>query len=232
MPRLIALLVPAFLLCGCKAFAPMTSFSDDFTSYHGGRCAADGERIGPWSVVNNGYGCVSVEGDGHARGLQMSPREAGLPRATHAVLVTGPRFKAPMSYSVQVNTLEQLREAGPAHDWETAWVVWGYSDQNHFYYFIPKPVGWELGKRDPAYPGGQRFLASEASPVFPLGSWTNVTITQDADNTITVFAAGRLITNVTDAERPYTAGKIGFYGEDSLVLFKNVSAASKPGPSK
>lgn len=223
--RLVAAsLVLPFLVCGCRAFSPRKSFSDDFSSYRADSCVPDGERIGPWSVASTGFGCVEVAGDGGGQWLQARSLTSRSPGATHAVLITGPRFKAPLSYSVEVETVKQLRVGAAPNKWETAWLVWGYADRDHFYYFIPKPDGWELGKRDPGYRGGQRFLGNGTSPVFPLGSWAPVTVTQDSANTISIYSDGRLVTTFTDFENPYIAGRIGLYGEDCFARFRKVSA--------
>lgn len=227
--RLIAAVLLPLLLCGCRAFPRRAAFSDDFASYRVRGCVPDGGRIGPWSVDSTGFGCVEVSGDGAGRWLQARPQPSR-PGSTHAVLVTGPRFRAPFSYSVRVNTVEQLRVGARPNAWETAWLVWGYSDRDHFYYFIAKPGGWELGKRDPGYRGGQRFLDNGRSPAFPVGSWAAITVTQDAENTISVYSDGRLVTAVTDFERPYAGGRIGLYGEDCLARFADVSAERTPRP--
>jgi len=47
-----------------------------------------------------------------------------------------------------------------------AWVVFRYIDDDHFYHLALKPSGWELGKTDPSYPGGQRFLTTGTLPQF------------------------------------------------------------------
>ena len=65
-----------------------------------------------------------------------------------------------------LGTVRQVRN-GPANPWEVAWLLWHYTDDQHFYSIVLKPNGWELGKEDPAYPGAQRFLATGApSPRF------------------------------------------------------------------
>jgi hypothetical protein len=119
-----------------------------------------------------------------------------------------------------LKTQQQLRTGTAPNAWEVAWVLWNYTDNTHFYYFIAKPNGWELGKEDPAYPGAQRFLAAGSSPTYAIGQWLNVKVVQSS-NTIKVYVNGTLITTFTDNERPYSGGKIGFYSEDSLVYLKS-----------
>jgi len=217
-------LLPALILLSGGCFWSTGSFTDDF-SHRGGRCVPDGGRLGRWTVESTGFGCVKQAGGSRDRWLEVDPLPSERPGSTHSALVTGPSFKAPFFFSVRVATVKQLRSGSPPNGWETAWVVWGYRDRKHFYYFIPKPGGWELGKRDPAFPGGQRYLENGSSPTFPLGAWADITITQDSTNLISVSAGGRPVTAFRDEQRPYAAGKIGLYGEDCLARFKNVSAA-------
>jgi hypothetical protein len=104
-------------------------------------------------------------------------------------------------------------------------VLWHYADNTRFYYFIPKPNGWELGKADSAYPGAQRFLATGSSPVFPVGEWYRVSIVQTGQ-TIQVSVNGIPVTTFTDTERPLTSGRVGLYSEDAEVYFDDVSVTT------
>ena len=108
--------------------------------------------------------------------------------------------------------------------WETAWAMWHYTDNTHFYYLILKPNGWELGKGDPKYAGAQRFLATGSSPKFPIGSWNEIEVTQTGA-AIDVSVDGEHLTHFVDEERPYLNGAIGMYCEDSRVYFDDLSVA-------
>ncbi|MBI3289158.1 MAG: hypothetical protein HYZ74_06545 [Elusimicrobia bacterium] len=94
MLRLIALILIA-LSCGCGAVVRGGRFVDDFSSYRSGFCLRDGERIGPWLVVSTGFGCVEAAGREEGRWLQAKSVRSLSPLETHAILVTGPRFRAP-----------------------------------------------------------------------------------------------------------------------------------------
>ena len=106
-------------------------------------------------------------------------------------------------------------------------MIWQYTDNSHFYYFVPKSNGWELGKRDPAYPGGQWFLATGNSPRYAPGVIKNFQIIQTG-TTITVSINGSTITSLTDTERPYTRGAVGLYTEDADVLFTALRVTQSP----
>lgn len=199
-----------------------SSFDDNFTSYVP-RYYTDGESFGSWFTQFAGYGTVGIESDADNNVLHLSPQAVTSSDKTQSSLVTGPAYNGPIQFQSKILTVAQLRTGSTPNPWEVGWVVWNYTDNAHFYYFIPKPNGWELGKRDPAYPGGQRFLATGSDKLFPIGQFYNVKITQDAQNLITVWVDGAKITSFTDTERPYTSGKIGLYTEDAHVHVDDVS---------
>tara|TARA_Y100000310_G_C20568224_1_gene756639 strand:- start:44 stop:1063 length:1020 start_codon:yes stop_codon:yes gene_type:complete len=199
-------------------------FSDDFSSYSITSCVPDSESIGPWDVVFSGYGCVDIAQDNSKDWLSVVPMESTESSETHATLVVGPEFStssSEMTFEITLKTIEQLRDVDP-NPWEVGWVLWHYTDNAHFYYVILKPNGWELGKRDPAYPGGQRFLATGSSPQFSILEEYDIKIVQDETNTIQFFAENELLTTFTDEEDPYNIGKVGMYTEDALVYFTDV----------
>jgi hypothetical protein len=143
-------------------------------------------------------------------------------RADCLTQVLGPTYARHLLLHARVETMAQLRDGAP-NPWEVAWVIWQYEDDTRFYYFIPKPNGWELGKRDPSYPGGQRFLASGTTERFPIGRVHDVTIVQD-DDRIAVFVDGREIVRTRDVEKPYRRGRIGIYAEDAAIKVHAVRA--------
>jgi hypothetical protein len=185
-------------------------------------CLGEGEVFGAWTVRFSGYGCVSTTARGQFSALTMGPKAAEKQFQTHAPMVLGPSFGSRVMFHMRVETTAQLRKGVP-NPWEVAWVIWHYSDDAHFYYFIPKPNGWELGKRDPSYPGGQRFLASGRDQEFPIGHAYDVTVVQIAQD-VAVFVGGREIVRLRDEERPYRAGRIGVYSEDATVKVDRVRA--------
>ena len=199
-------------------------FSDDFSSYSTGTCLSDGATFGQWKLVFNGFGCTQIETDGANKWLHESPKASTSSSETHASLVTGPSFSNPITFEIKSTPISQLRSGTP-NPWEVAWVIWHYTDNTHFYYFIAKTNGWELGKEDPAYPGNQRYLATGSSPKYVIGTSYTIKVTQDSSNKITVFVNGAQVVSFTDTERPYTSGKIGLYNEDAHVHFDDVKVS-------
>ena len=179
----------------------------------------DGTMHGRWRAVFDGQGMTGTQNGS----ILLRPRGPQSQTDTHASLVVSRSFYHDVNYRLQVRTTTRLRRPTP-NPWEVAWIVWSYTDQQHFYYLTLKPNGWELGKRDPAYPGGQRFL-STGKPVFPPGRWYKVNIAQRGA-TLTVHVNGRLLTVHTDGERPYAEGAVGLYTEDAEAEFRSFSARS------
>ncbi|MBI3299289.1 MAG: calcium-binding protein [Elusimicrobia bacterium] len=217
----------AALLCGLAACAAPAArrFRDDFSVRRPARCVRDGGRLGRWAVLSTGFGCVRQAPEGWLEASVMPSVKSG---ETHAFLLTGPRAAAPFTLTARLSTVERTRAVTAANDWEAAWLVWDFADSRHFYYFVARPGGWELGKRDPAYLGGQRFLASGTDPVFPVGSWARVSVRQESDGRLIVNVDGRVVAEFLDTERPYRAGRIGLYGEDCTARFDDVELNS-PG---
>ena len=137
------------LIAGFQAVSyAVSSFTDNFSSYTRNVCFADGTNFGPWTSAFSGFGCVQVDSNGTQSWLNEAPEVSTSSSETHSSLVLGPSFSNALTFSVSLNTVAQLRQGSPPNPWEVAWVFWHYTDNDHFYYFIPKPNGWELGKKD------------------------------------------------------------------------------------
>ncbi|MEU7055672.1 calcium-binding protein [Streptomyces sp. NPDC046197] len=181
----------------------------------------DGSTHGRWLSVFNGHGTNVGDDDS----LSLSPRAAEDPGTTHAGLVVSTAFYTDVRYEARMRTVRQLRAPKP-NPWEVPWLVWAYTDPEHFYYITLKPNGWELGKRDPAYPGGQRFLATGRT-AYPVGPWYDVRVRQRGP-VLAVAVGGRPLVSFTDGERPYPRGRVGAYTEDATVNFQGLRAGSGP----
>jgi len=210
-----------------KTGLPLDSIlEDNFENY---TAWAEGSTHGDWFVNFNGLGMVGLVSDPTSATpntvLFQKPKASMKADETHASLVTSGAVMTDFNVSVKVKTVQQLRTPTP-NAWETAWVIWRFTDNDHFYYFTLKTNGWELGKRDPAYPGGQRFLQTGALPKVILGTFATVNV-QQVGATMTVSVNGAKVTSFTDSERPYPSGKIGLYNEDALVYFDDISSTYK-----
>lgn len=186
-----------------------------------GRSWSERTGYGPWSSVHNGFGSTRVEDTSQGRRLWLAPRAAADASETFSSLVRSVRSFANVDLTVGFETLAQLRRPRP-NPWEVAWVIWAYRDNDHFYYFILKPNGWELGKEDPAYRGKQRFLASSSARRFPIGAWYRLRV-QHVGDEIAVWIGDRLAVRFRDRQRPYRSGAVALYVEDARAVFGPVT---------
>lgn len=172
----------------------------------------EGHTDGGWVNQFTGYGTVQL----------TSPSILSLkPLGTTSALITSTESFGDMNATISpMTTLAQLSST-PA-SWQVGWILWHYTDLQHFYYLLLMPHNWELGKEDPAYPGSQRYLVTSGAKGFPPGVPYNVQIAQTG-GAIQVTVNGALLVQYTDTETPYLQGSIGLYSEEASVLFGNVS---------
>jgi cellulose synthase/poly-beta-1,6-N-acetylglucosamine synthase-like glycosyltransferase len=177
----------------------------------------------PWLTAFNGYGTTAVSGSGTATTISLTPATTRTPQVTHAALVVSTDWYSDFAATVRLRTLRQLRNgpAGHPHQWEVAWLIWHYDSNQRFYALTLEANGWVLSKQDPAYPGGERFLASGPTPRFRVGAWHRVGVVQVGDQ-ITVTADGRPLSQFTDTQRPYLNGAFGVYSEDAAAQFTGI----------
>jgi len=195
---------------------------DDFSSHKLHSTYSDQETFGNWKVAHAGYGKVEIiDNGGGNQALQLGPMvRSGETDTSSSMVVSTVQTGDTFTYSGTIATPEQLRQNAPPHAWETAWLVWNYTDNDHYYYFVPRANGWELGKRDPAYKGGQRFMAT-GSESWPLAEAKDFVISKHG-NTVEISINGKVITTFTDDERPYTGGSIGLYTEDARIIADDI----------
>jgi len=183
-----------------------------------------------WFSAFDGYGRTAISGSGSQLAITLSPGIARSPSDTHAALVLTKAWYRDFVATLQVRTIRQLRHgaAGTPNPWEVGWAVWDYTSHQRFYALTLEPTGWLLSKQDPAYPGGERFLASGRFPQFPVGVTHTIGIVK-IDNQITVSADGRLLSRFIDTEDPYSSGAFGAYVEDATARFSQI--VLKPLPT-
>jgi hypothetical protein len=209
------------------------------STYPAGTCYAEGQKVGNFQDMFNGYGSSCIVNDplGGHQALDVHPQASTSPSLAHAALTTTTGsffFGAGYTLTVAYRTARQLRTGSAPNPWEVGWVLWNYSDNNHFYNVILKPNGWEVDKEyiNSAGSQAQQFLASGSSPTFPIGGLYQVVVVQTVSNQVPTFvvragsAPGPLqpLTSVTDAGSSvsgpaYTSGRVGLYAEDSEVRY-------------
>lgn len=189
----------------------------------------EGTRCGDWRLVYAGYGTADAGPGPASWRVRLRPQPAVDPAVTHAALAVSEQQVGDLDMSATMTTLEQLRHPG-ANPWEVAWLLWHYTDDEHYYYIALKTNGWELGKEDPAYPGAQRYLLTGSSPTFPIGRRFDTRVRQLGDE-ISVVVDGRPLLHVRDTEHPYTHGSVGLYTEDAAVEFDSLRIDAHPTPT-
>lgn len=196
--------------------------NDGFEGLPVGRGWLDGSLHGNWIDVFGGGGNVGIESvTGRGNVLSLTPGVATSAGLTHSSLVRTTKSFGDFDSTHYMRTVSQVRTGSPPNVWETAWALWHYTDNTHFYYFIIKTTGWEFGKEDPAYPGAQRIIASGPIPFVVVGQWYLIRIRQ-VSNVMTVWVDGNQVFTYTDTERPYLYGSHAAYTEDAYTQFDNV----------
>lgn len=197
---------------------------ETFTEYRAGLRLDDGDRFGPWRVVFDGRrdGPAIRIGSGFLRLNPAPVRRASQTRA--ALVVSTERFTTRSLHLTATWTPRRTTRIGPANPWETGWLVWDYLSNDHFTYLALKPNGWEVGRRDPTRPGGQRFVRTGAEPITPMGTTRTVTVDRIGPQT-TIRVDGEVLTTyrLKAGER---TGSIGVYSEDAVVDVTEIYAAT------
>lgn len=208
--------------------------ADDFERYAAG-VWAEGSAQGPWYVNFNGGGQVDVATD-VTKVLHQKPTVATNSGLTYASLVTSRQVYGDFDVTLRMKTVAQIRTGSAPNAWERAWFVWRFVDNSNFYYLTLKTNGIEVGKRDPVYGGGQRFLPYYQGTNWPVGTWNKVRVRMIGDtfqiwvdDVLQGAQAGATDATFTDTERPIMNGGIGLYNEDAEVVFDDVAMTGAPG---
>jgi hypothetical protein len=167
--------------------------------------------------------------------LELRPKAPTRAGETHSALaVSTLAFGGSYRFAGQACTLQQLRTGSRPNAWEVAWAFWNFADNDHLYYFILKPNGWEVGKRDPRYavPGvndGQKIMATGESVKLAIGQWYEFDIRvtgAEAD----IYVNGAFVCHFKDTDTaPLLGGRVGLYCEDALCRWNNIGAPVADG---
>jgi hypothetical protein len=141
---------------------------------------------------------------------------------THSALLTSSATYGDQVFSYTTTTQAQLRTGNVPNVWEVSWSMFRFTDLEHYYWFIVKPNGWELGKKHGS--DTQIFLATGDSPRMAVGATYQVRV-QAQGGRIRVAVNGSPVVDYTDP-RPLLRGSVGLYEEDARVTFSNVSVTT------
>jgi glucose/arabinose dehydrogenase len=183
-----------------------------------------------WLNVDSGEGFMGVRTDLNNTNnnvFYMFPKIAKSPAETYTSLVTTTRNFSNFDMSIDVKTQNQLRQDSLPKPWETLWVFFRYTDDFHYYWFVLKPTGIELGKKDcdtctrPFE--GQVFLYTDEIPTLKPGQWSNWRINAIGNNIDVSLNGTKVIQFTDDSMSPQLAsGSIGVYAEDAMIAFDNL----------
>ena len=187
---------------------------------------------GKWQNVYSGYGSTGVKEVSGTNVFYLSPAIPDSPEETHAALVKSAGSFCDYVLNLDVKTAKQLRVNTPPNAWETAWILFRYTDTFHYYWFLVKPNGIELGKKDcdtcsdPV--GGQRFLVTKETPKLNLNQWAHWKI-DVVGNHIMISVNGIKVIDYTDntMSPKLGSGAIAMYSEDAYAQYDNVKVVSK-----
>ena len=228
-----ATIAVVIVLTAILIVVPYLFHDDMYDDFEGSTYALNDRNVSPnkkWINVYNGGGSSGVRydfNDADNNVFFMYPKIAKFANETFANLATTTANFSNFNMSVDVKTEKQLRENSSPNTWEAAWILFRYTDNFHYYWFVQKPNGIELGKKDcdtctdPF--DGQEFLYTDENPTLKLGEWTNWKLSVTGNN-ITVSINGTELINFTDIEMSsqLASGSIGFYDEDASVAFDNI----------
>jgi hypothetical protein len=161
----------------------------------------------------------------------QKPKTSTNPNETHAALTLTTQVYEDVEMHLKVKTNQQLRQNSTPNPWEVAWIMWRYQDDWHHYYFIFKPNGVELGKKQNDNQAEEQiFLYTANEPILKINEW-NTWYLKMSGNHIEIWlemANGfwQRVVNHYDNEPIVGPGKIGLYTEDAYVQFDDVYIAS------
>ena len=188
---------------------------------------------GKWFNKYNGFGAsgtvttTSLAATENNTVFYEAPKTSIRPNETHAALTLTTQTYEDVEMYLKVKTNKQLRENSAPNPWEVAWIIWRYQDDWHHYYFIFKPNGIELGKKQNENQAEEQiFLYTANEPKLKTDEW-NTWYIKMSGNYIEIWlemADGTMqrVVNYHDNAPIVGPGKIGLYTEDAHVQFDDV----------
>lgn len=148
---------------------------------------------------------------------------------THsAMLLSNPEY-SDFRLSLDVRTDKQMRLNDKPNPWEVAWVIWRWNDNTHFYYFLAKTDGAEIGKYDGGVnPSDQIILRTTSLSKATVGEWMHWDILAQGDRFV-VIVNGQIVFDIEDRSS-FDRGQVGLYSEDAAVSFDNVMVTQLQNP--
>jgi hypothetical protein len=153
---------------------------------------------------------------------RLSSQPPTSPSETHSALLTSTASWGDGTLAYTATTLQQLRQGSAPNPWEVAWSMFRFRDLQDYYYFILKPNGFELGKKQGS--DAQVFLVTGPTPRLQIGRSNRIVISAIGAR-IRVSVDGVQVLDYTDPQ-PLGAGSVGLYEEDASVQFDHLSVTT------
>jgi hypothetical protein len=215
--------------------------SDLYDNFEGPSYTITDNQISPNGKWFNKYNGFGVSGTVTTTSLTATednntvfyeePKTSTRPNETHAALTLTTQTYEDLEMHLKVKTNKQLRQNSIPNPWEVAWIMWRYQDEWHHYYFIFKPNGIELGKKQNENQAEEQiFLYTANEPKLRIDEW-NTWYIKISGNHIEIWldmADGSMqrVVNYHDNAPIGGPGNIGLYTEDAHVQFDDVYIAS------
>jgi hypothetical protein len=155
------------------------------------------------------------------------PKTSTNPNETHAALTLTTQTYEDVEMHLKAKTNQQLRQNSTPNPWEVTWIMWRYQDDWHHYYFIFKPNGVELGKKQNENQAEEQiFLYTANEPKLKIDEW-NTWYIKMSGNHIEIWlkmtdGSWQRVVNYNDNTPIVGPGNIGLYTEDAHVQFDDV----------
>jgi hypothetical protein len=191
----------------------------------GGQQSPNGKWVSKWT--SGGEMGVKTENGNNV--FYQFPQTSTQSGETHSSFAISTQKFSDMTLDLDMKTYKQLRQNSPPNTWESAWVMWRWTDLYHHYYFTLKTNGIEFGKKDTSCKCEEQvFLKTGSSPKLQLNTWAHIKISSVGKHT-TIWVDGTKVVDMDDPSYSSTAdmsgGYIGLYNEDASTAFDNVSVA-------
>ena len=206
---------------------PLYTITDNHTSPNG-----------KWFNKYNGFGAsgtvivapLTTNATNNNTVFFEEPKSSTNPNETHAALTLTTQTYEDVEMQLKVKTNEQLRQNSTPNPWEVAWIMWRFQDDWHHYYFIFKPNGVELGKKQNENQAEEQiFLYTANEPELKINEWNTWHIKMFG-NHIEIWlkmadGSWQKVVDYHDNAPILGPGNIGLYTEDAHVQFDDVYLA-------
>jgi Domain of Unknown Function (DUF1080) len=195
---------------------------------------------GKWYSKYNGFGAsgtipvtplTTITSTNNNTVFYEQPKTSTSPNETHAALTLTTETYEDVEMQLKVKTNEQLRQNSTPNPWEVAWIMWRFQDDWHHYYFIFKPNGVELGKKQNENQAEEQiFLYTANEPQLKINEWNTWHIKMSVNHIEILLevedGSWQSIVDYHDDTPIVGPGNIGLYTEDAHVQFDDVYITS------